>query len=199
MLLEMHCHTSKHSACSIVEPDTLVRLMSENGLDGMVITEHQYQWTQEEIEELRANTGVRDTFLILAAQEVDTDIGHVLVYGADRTIAEPTPLSEVRARYPGAALVWAHPFRYGEQRDKAALCDPRLDAIEVFNTNQSDEENRRGLASWRAHKFTAISGSDTHAEDTAGIFPTRFDCPVAAIEDVLAAIRAGRCSPCSGH
>ncbi|MDP7422775.1 MAG: PHP domain-containing protein, partial [bacterium] len=152
MLIELHCHTDLHSGCSIIDPETLVRQAIKQGLQGVVITEHHYQWNTEDITRLRERAEVDNTFLILAGQEVETDIGHVLVYGADQSISDRIELNELRQRYPSAALVWAHPFRYGKNPDGKALLNPFLDGVEIFSMNHSTKENCRGLTSWHEHK-----------------------------------------------
>ncbi|MHB9155227.1 MAG: phosphotransferase [Endomicrobiales bacterium] len=195
MLLELHAHTSSHSKCSIIDPVTLVRESVRKGLQGLVITDHGYLWSPEELDRLRAQAGVEKHFLLLSAQEVDTDIGHVLVIGADRSLNERIPLKDLRGRYPDAALIWAHPFRNGRDPSEEALLDPCLDALEIFSLNQSPKENYAGLNRWHRYKFTAVSGSDTHAAGKAAVFPTHFDHPVSTIPALAEEIRKGRCRP----
>jgi thiamine kinase-like enzyme/predicted metal-dependent phosphoesterase TrpH len=195
MLIEMHAHTSRYSPCSHIDAADLVRQAVRKGLQGLIITEHHYLWNAEEIAELRVKAEVESHFALLAAQEVDTDIGHVLVYGADRTIEEKIRLKELRKLYPDAALVWAHPLRDVKSPSVKKLDHPCLDAIEIFSSNHTQLENYRGLSLWHQYKFTAISGSDTHAASTAGILPTQFDHPVSSIEDVVSEIKSGRCRP----
>jgi len=198
MLLELHAHTSLHSSCSHIDPLELIRRVRAKQLQGIIITEHHYLWTDDELAALRKEAEVEEGFLILAGQEVETDIGHVLVYGADETIPEQgehIALEELRKRYPRAALVWAHPFRNGKKPTESRLASPFLDAIEIFNTNQNLVENFAGLTAWHAHKFNAVSGSDTHARETAAVYPTLFDHPVETIDNAVAELRAGRCRP----
>lgn len=195
MLIEMHCHTSRHSACSIIDPVTMVNQVMNRRLQGMVLTEHHYLWTPREISRLKEEAETPDFFLILSGQEVGTDMGHVLVYGADRTIGEEMSLKKLRSAFPHAALVWAHPLRYGKKPDKRSLTHSMLDGVEIFNTNHSPLENYHALKLWHEHKFTAISGSDAHAQNTAGMLPTLFDHPVETMEDLVTEIKKGRCRP----
>ncbi len=195
MLIEMHCHTSKHSPCSFVDPVTLVRSLAGKGLDGVVLTEHHYLWREEEIAALREESALPDSFLILAGQEVGTDRGHVLVYGAGRTIDEMMTLEDLRKCFPDAALILAHPYRWGRIPETDELLSPLLDAVEVLNCNQTDEENRRGADAWQSLSFTAVSGSDTHAETEVGIYPARFEATIETIDDLVQAIKEGRCRP----
>jgi aminoglycoside phosphotransferase (APT) family kinase protein len=195
MLIEMHAHTSKHSSCSRIDPVELVERVRMKGLQGLVITEHDYLWSDSELQELRREAGIEETFLLLAAQEVSTSIGHVLVYGADHTISGASSLRELRKLYPGAALVWAHPFRNDRVPKTSRLLRPELDAIEIITNNHSSRGNYLGLTLWHRHRFTAISGSDTHAVETAGTLPTLFDHPVRSMDELVGELKKGRCRP----
>ncbi|MDD5644118.1 MAG: phosphotransferase [bacterium] len=195
MLLELHCHTDKHSACSKISPVELVKKVSAKHLQGMVITEHRYLWTDEEIRALRKEASAADDFLILSAQEVDTEIGHVLVFGAGESVEGETTLERLRKNYPGAALVWAHPFRNGRIPDKKYFLSGELDAVEIFSGNHTARENVLGLSFWHTYKFTAVAGSDTHSPGFSAILPTQFDHPIRNIKELTSEIRGGRCRP----
>lgn len=195
MLLELHCHTHHYSSCSLVEPKTLVSQAVLRGLQGVVITEHRHLWSEDELVRLRQETEVDESFVLLSAQEVETDIGHVLLFGADVSVPDRIEVAALRKRFPNAALVWAHPFRYGRIPDAAALLAPCLDGIEIFSQNHTPKENYRGMLAWHQLKFTAISGSDTHSRAMAATFPTLFDHPVSTIQEVADEIKSGRCRP----
>jgi 3',5'-nucleoside bisphosphate phosphatase len=195
MLLEMHCHTSKFSKCSQADPGALVRQVKKKGLQGVILTEHHYLWKEGEIKALRIEAELDENFLIMAGQEVETDFGHILVFGPDVTIGEKINLKDLRKSFPGSALVWAHPFRNGNIPEEKKLLNPMLDAIEIFSMNQSPKENYLGLKAWHKHKFTAVSGSDAHAVDTAGVYPTQFDHPVLNTQDLVSEIKKSRCKP----
>ncbi len=196
MIVEMHAHTSEHSTCSHVSAVELVQRALAKELQGIVLTDHHFLWSNAEISELRTRAGLPDYFLIFPAQEVKTsDFGDVLVYAADETIPAGTPLSEIRHRFPDAALVWAHPYRKQKRPGADALLDPLLDAVEIFNANHSVAENTRGLRDWHHLKFTAIGGTDTHALSYTGTYPTIFDHPVQNVRELAEEIRNGRCRP----
>ena len=195
MLLEMHCHTSRYSRCSQIDPVSLLKQVKKKELQGIVITEHHYLWKEDELKVLKVEAELDDNFVILSGQEVGTDIGHVLVFGASRTIEKEISLKDLRVDFPETALVWAHPFRNGGMPDEKKLLNPLLDAVEIFSMNQTSKENYLGLKAWHKYKFTAISGSDTHAEGMAGIYPTQFDHPVLTIDDLVTGIKKSRCRP----
>lgn len=196
MLLEMHSHTAEHSLCSHAPAAELLQKNFDKGLQGTVLTDHHYLWSPEEIRNLRSLLKVDDYYLILAGQEVDTpEFGHVLVYGADRTIERGTPLEVIRRRFPNAALVWAHPYRDQNIPSPDMLLHLLIDGVEVFNSNHTVAENNRGVRDWHRYRFTALSGTDTHAVSYAGLYPTIFDHPFTGIEEMAGEIRAGRCRP----
>lgn len=195
MLLEMHCHTRRHSSCSILSPVNLIRRVQAKNLGGVVITEHCYLWPPRELEQLRADAEVDRFFVILSGQEVNTDIGHVLAYGIPRSITKRVSVDELRAEFPDAALVWAHPWRRGGEPDESLLLSPSLDAIEIFNSNQSSWQNYLGLNEWHRLRFTAVAGSDAHSRERAGILPTQLDHPITTVEELAREIRGGHCRP----
>ena len=128
MILEMHCHTAVHSACSHVSAADLVQHNFDIDLQGTILTDHHYLWPQEEIEELRRKLKVPNHYLILSGQEVTTpELGDVLVYGADASIEKGTSLENIRRRFPDAAIIWAHPYRDAQFRNQF------YDTTQVFN------------------------------------------------------------------
>lgn len=196
MLFEMHCHTAEKSACSSVPAVELVRRVQTRGLQGIVLTDHHAIWQEDELAELRRQAGVPDHFRILSAQEVSTARhGDVLVYGATAAIPKGTPLEDIRAAWPLAALVLAHAYRKGRHPSDQQLTDPLLDGVEIFSSNHGVAENSRGLADWHRLRFTAIAGTDTHGVQYAGAYPTIFDHPVQDMAELAAELRKGRCRP----
>ena len=196
MILDMHCHTVEHSDCSHVAAADLVQANFDKGLQGTVLTDHHYLWQPAELRELRSHVRVPDYYLILAGQEVETpELGHVLVYGADASLEPGTSLADIRRRFPEAALVWAHPYRSENIPPVEKLLYLLIDAIEVFSSNHTVAENTRALRDWHRYKYTAVSGSDTHALSYTGLYPTMFDHPVSTVSELAAEIRAGRCRP----
>ncbi|MDA8164016.1 MAG: phosphotransferase [Desulfobacteraceae bacterium] len=196
MLIETHCHTREHSSCSAVAAADLAMRCFEEGLQGLVLTDHHHLWPAAELAELRRRLAVPDFFLLAAGQEVTTgDFGDILVYGPRETIPRGARLEDIRRRYPEAALVWAHPYRNGARPAPERLLNPRLNGVEIFNSNHTFGENHRGLMDWHRFKFTALGGTDTHAESYAATYPTAFDHPVRTVAEIAAEIRHGRCRP----
>lgn len=196
MIIEMHCHTMEHSKCSHAPAAELVRYAYRSKAQGIVLTDHEYLWADDELARLRDSLDLPEDFVLMAGQEVRTrDLGDVLVYGASESIERGTSLDELRTRWPDAALVWAHPYRSGKRPSKEKLLDPRLDGVEIFSSNHGASESGRALTDWHRLGFTAISGTDAHNKTSAGAYPTRFDRAVRDIDGLAAEIRSGRCRP----
>ncbi|GFO59698.1 phosphotransferase [Geomonas silvestris] len=196
MLLEMHCHTSEHSSCSTVPAVELVRQVHAQGLQGLVITDHHFLWNDADLAELLRQAGVPGGFLVLSGQETNVPrYGDLLIYGASEVVPRGTPLEEIRRRFPDCAIVWAHPYRDGRVPTEEMLRSPLLTGIEIFNSNHTVHGNSRSFQDWRRFGYTATAGTDTHAAGYAGIYPTRFDVPVATLADLVHALRSGSCRP----
>ena len=196
MIFEMHCHTGEHSGCSHVDAADLVMSNFNKGLQGTVLTDHHYLWPEEELRKLRSRLKLPDYYILLSGQEVETiELGHVLVYGATESVKHGTSIDEIRKRFPNVALVWAHPYRNESIPSRENLLNLLIDGVEIFNSNHTVAENNRGLQDWHRYKFTALSGTDTHAISYTALYPTIFDHPIWTMADLAVEIRAGRCRP----
>jgi predicted metal-dependent phosphoesterase TrpH len=102
VLIEMHAHTAEQSPCSVIPAVELIRQVFAKGLQGIIFTDHHYFWPDLELLKVRREAQVPDHFLILSGQEVRTpEVGDVLVYGADRSLAKGTSLAGIRVLFPG--------------------------------------------------------------------------------------------------
>ena len=84
MKFDLHIHTTRHSPDSVMDPIAMVHQANQIGLDGVVITEDDRLWTEEELEELRT---VLPGLVVLAGIEVSAWEGHFLVYGVHNPFA----------------------------------------------------------------------------------------------------------------
>ena len=86
MKFDLHMHTARHSPDADSDPFELVRAAVAAGLNGIVITEHDYMWPDAELEELRA---AAPELVILGGVEVTARGGDVLCYGITNPFALP--------------------------------------------------------------------------------------------------------------
>jgi predicted metal-dependent phosphoesterase TrpH len=197
MLIDTHVHTTRYSPCSALTPVELVRRAEKLELSGIVITEHDHLWTQEEVEALKKETAT--DLLIMRGQEVHCSIGHLLVYGYYEELDYMTVEGTVEKVHEGNGIVLhAHPFRYGNTNlslKKYRNMFSVFDGIEVLNGNQKPDENKFGLSLWKDLGIIGIGGSDAHSTDMLGQYVTQFENEIRNEEDLIREIKAGRCRP----
>jgi predicted metal-dependent phosphoesterase TrpH len=190
-------HTSLYSPDSITAPEELVARAKEVGLDGVVITEHDFQWGDDELAELARQV---DGLVVLSGAEVSTREGHYLVYGLpDLNEAPPglplAELLEVVKRY-SAAIVAAHPFRW--EQDFAAIVaeyGPVFDALELVSKNVTPQTRRKAAKLLSKHAMGTTGSSDSHEVETIGCYYSEFPDPIVSIADFVAALRRGLARP----
>jgi len=202
MFIDLHTHTTRHSSCSILNPERLVDKAVEIGLNGIVITEHNHLWSDEEIAQLQSRVP-REKLLILRGQELDTQAGHVLVYGCSRCLPPDMLLAELRKKVDemSGAMVIAHPFRWGNldnmSFDVQAHLLRKFDAVEVFNGNCTFDEVHRAQDVAKRLGLNIVGGSDAHSLDMLGRYSTRFYERIGNEQDLARAIIRGKCAPAS--
>jgi predicted metal-dependent phosphoesterase TrpH len=192
MKFDLHIHTRRHSPDADTDPFELIEAALAVGLDGIVITEHDYLWTEEELAELRA---AAPGLVILAGVEVTGRGGDMLCYGLTNPFAVPRgipwpELCEEVHRQGGAAIA-AHPNRWGQPFERILRDQgPELDGIEVMSNNMDAELRRQaaGLLVKYPH-FAQLGNSDSHAPWTVGCCYTEFDADIRTTADLVAAIR----------
>jgi predicted metal-dependent phosphoesterase TrpH len=192
MKFDLHLHTNRHSPDSVTPPLELVRRAREVGLDGVVLTEHDYLWTEEELHDLRA---FAPDLVILAGVEVTGRGGDVLCYGVTNPFALPRGaewghiIREVHRQ--GGVAVAAHPYRWGQPFDKVAKdAGADLDGVEVMSNNMDPGLRAKAAALLaRSPQYAQLGNSDSHAPDTVGCCYTEFAATVRTNADLVAAIR----------
>ncbi len=194
MYFDLHIHTARHSPDSQIDPFALVRRARQIGLHGVVITEHDWLWTEEELDELRA---AAPGLVVLAGVEVTAQEGHMLVYNIHDPFSLPRGIGvkelcqEVHRQ--GGAVVAAHPFRWGQPFDDILRAeDPDLDGIEVMTNNMDGTCRKLAAEVLRQRPLAGMGSSDAHQEDIVGICYTDFDAVIRTGRDLGAAIRSRR-------
>ena len=82
LIIDLHTHTYPKSDDSFIDINELIVEARSRGLDGICLTEHDSFWSQDEITVISA----RHNFLVIPGVEINTDSGHVLVFGLDKYI-----------------------------------------------------------------------------------------------------------------
>jgi predicted metal-dependent phosphoesterase TrpH len=197
MKIDHHLHPARHSPDSVIDPSKLVERAREVGLDGVVITEHDYQWNERELADLARKAA---PLLVFSGAEISAREGHFLVYGLP-SIDDLPPgvgLSHLLrvVREHDAAVVAAHPFRWDQPFDEiVAEHGPAFDALELVSKNVTPATRARTEDVLRRRGMRATGSSDAHEIETLGCYFTEFDRPIATIGEFAAALRDGRGRP----
>jgi len=200
MRMDLHVHTTKYSPCSSILPREVIDTALEMGLQGAVITDHNTIWPKEEREELR-KYAVSRGFLILFGRELDTEKGHVLVFGFDQALPRSISFRELKTtvQEAGGAIVLAHPFRWGHQSgrntEEHKVLFELFDGIEALNGKCGACENRRARHIAESLGLPVTGGSDAHSIHMLGRCYTEFDDQIMDEKDLVQAIRSGRLRP----
>jgi predicted metal-dependent phosphoesterase TrpH len=186
-----HLHTSRHSPDSVIDPLVLLERARAAGLDGVVITEHDYQWGPDELADLSARA---DGLKVFSGAEVSAREGHFLVYGLPDLSEAPCGVSLgdllKAVRRHGAAIVAAHPFRW-DQDFSAIVAEhgPSFDALELVSNNVTPETRGRTERLLREYPMGASGSSDGHEPEIVGCYYSEFPGPIATMADFVAALR----------
>jgi PHP-associated len=192
MKLDLHMHTARHSPDSQMDPLALLRKARAIGLDGVVITEHDWLWTEDELDELRA---AAPGLLVLAGIEVSTRQGHFLAYGVKNPFAVPHGIDVAElcreVHRQGGAVVAAHPFRWRQPfLDILRERRPDLDGLELMTKNMDADCRRQALEVQKQRPLAGLGSSNAHHEDELGFCFSEFATPVRDQRDLVEAIRS---------
>jgi hypothetical protein len=206
MILDLHLH-SELSDDSRAPVEAYLKLLArkrdERPLDGIVLTEHRQFDPTRDYRALEDAYGFR----ILTAAEVETDYGHVLVYGVNADILARFDFTDVRlpaqeviaevARLGGIALP-CHPGR-----PNVGLCahyetKPPLEgvvAVEALNGGSRKGEDERVQELIGRYGYATFGGSDSHLVSFVGLCATEFEAEIRTTEDLVRELAGRRYRP----
>jgi acyl dehydratase/predicted metal-dependent phosphoesterase TrpH len=183
-----------------------VEARRKNGyhVDGFVLTEHRHYLADADYSALAQQYDLT----ILRGIEVETDAGHVLVYGVTPTFLERFDLSDIALPYAevfraaeetGGIAVGAHAGRprigLVEHVGERGVSLETVGIIEALNGGSSDYENGRSFDLAEQHGLLTVGGSDSHFISALGRCLTEFDVRVTSNEELVSALRSGQFRP----
>jgi len=204
--LDLHSHSeaSEDSRAPLEAYLNWLKLRAaERPLDGIVLTEHRQFNGSADYRALEDKFGM----LVLKASEVETDYGHVLVFGVNDEMTKRFDFANVRipaqelidevARMGGVAVP-CHPGR-----PNVGLCEhygkkPPLEnviAVEVLNGGSRKGEDERSIELVNKYGYRAVGGSDSHLVSLIGLCATRFEAEVRTEEDLVRELKHGAYGP----
>ena len=169
-------------------------------IDGFVLTEHRNLDLQYDYSALAEQYQVT----VLRGMEIETNGGHVLVYGASERFFKEIDISKVSLPYEDvfqAALehdgiaVGAHAGRprigLADHVDGNGASMDNVHLIESLNGGSSATENGRALQLAAQYQLATVGGSDSHYVTAVGSCLTAFQEPVHSIPALVEQLKAG--------
>jgi len=198
MILDLHSHSvASDDGRAKVENYCQWIQRKELPLDGFVLTEHRQFDDTNDYRELEDKFGL----LILKASEVETEYGHVLVFGVNEDLLHAFDFSRIdnpiatvlsEAKRAGAVAVPCHPGR-----PKVGMCahwETRgpvdgVHTVETLNGGSREGENEEAAAYADRYGWNRIGGSDSHIVSHIGRCATRFGKDIRDIDGLVAALQ----------
>jgi predicted metal-dependent phosphoesterase TrpH len=198
MILDLHTHSVK-SDDSRARVESYCQWIRKRDIpvDGFVLTEHRQYDDVSDYRELEDRFGL----LILKASEVETDYGHVLVFGVNEDMRAAFDFQAidldlrtvlVEAERCGGVAVPCHPGRprvglFSHYTERGPVDGVRV--VEVLNGGSRGDEDAISREQAQKHGYLGIGGSDSHIVSHIGRCATRFEPEIRAIGDLVQALR----------
>lgn len=200
MILDLHTHSIKSDdGRAKVENYCQWIRTRELPIDGFVLTEHRQFDLESDYSKLAADFGLT----ILKGAEVETEYGHVLVFGVTEPLVRAfdfgdihLPLARVieACEAHGAVPVPCHPGRkrVGMSAHLEEYGVPEgVRIVEILNGGSRDNEDAVAQAMAAELGYRGIGGSDAHIVSHVGRCATRFPAPVGSEQALVEALNAG--------
>lgn len=200
MILDLHNHSirSDDGKAKVENYCQWIR-KRELGIDGFVLTEHRQFDSESDYRKLEDESGL----LILKGSEVETNYGHVLVFGVNEDLQAAfdfaridLPLEQVlrESERCGAVAVPCHPGRA-----TVGMCAhietlgpvPGVGIVETLNGGSRSGENEAAEALAERYGYRGVGGSDAHIVSHIGRCATRFEQDIGSMDELVAALREG--------
>ena len=201
MILDLHSHSiasddgraKVENYCQWIQKKSLP-------LDGFVLTEHRQFDDASDYRALEDQFGL----VILKASEVETEYGHVLVFGVNDDLRASFDFADIRnplamvleeSRRCGAVAVPCHPGR-----PKVGMCAhwetkgavEGVEIVETLNGGSREGENEEALEYAERYGWKRIGGSDSHIVSHIGRCGTEFEDEIRDIDGLVAALKDDR-------
>lgn len=205
-ILDLHLHSeASDDSRAPVEAylKWLARKRDERPIEGLVLTEHRQFNRAADYRALEDKYGL----LILKASEVETDYGHMLVYGVNDDILARFDFRNVRLNaqelitevaHMGGIAMPCHPGRPTIGLIEHYQKKPPLEGVvgvEALNGGSKKGEDERVAGLVQAYGYHAFGGSDSHLVSFVGLCATEFDRDIKNIDELVEALRAGGYRP----
>jgi predicted metal-dependent phosphoesterase TrpH len=203
LIIDLHTHTLVGSDDSYLDIDELVERAKKTGLDGVCVTDHEWFWEQSTIERFRRELD----FLILPGIEMNTEDGHLLVFGLERYVfgMHHTDFLKKELDAAGGVMILAHPYRrnmyYGEEIEESVERYSKrhvfdlVDIIETHNGRATEKQSHFSHLLSQRLNLKGTGGSDAHQLSDIPSCATSFERHISSVRELILELKAGRFRP----
>jgi predicted metal-dependent phosphoesterase TrpH len=200
MILDLHTHSIKSDdgRAKVRNYCQWIRTR-EVPIDGFVLTEHRQFDAESDYRELANEFGLT----ILKGSEVETEYGHVLVFGVTQALRQAFDFADIQlplarvveaCEAHGAVPVPCHPGRprvgmHAHLEEFGVPAGVRI--VEIYNGGSRDREDQIAQTMAAEQGYLGIGGSDAHIVSHVGRCATRFPAPVRSEGELVEALRGG--------
>lgn len=194
MFIDCHIHTNRYSPCSLLDPHQALMQARDAGLQALVITEHQFQWSPREVQELQEqfpDMAIYSGLEITLAEEVD-----LVLITPNQALKFPFGLS-FSDLYSRLYHVWdssfvflAHAYRWTDALSPEAekilpyIHGLEMNSVNILNGQYQESQGKfkpRLQAAYQAlrnkYDLLPIYNSDAHLKQAVGSIANYLSCP----------------------
>ena len=204
MILDLHAHSIKSDDGRAKVQNYCQWIKTRDiQIDGFVLTEHRQFDNESDYSGLAEEYGIT----ILKGAEVETEYGHVLVFGVTEALQQAfdfanihLPLADVIAACDehGAVPVPCHPGRkrVGMAAHLEEFGIPEgVRIVEVYNGGSRGDEDKVAQALADEQNYLGIGGSDAHIVSHIGRCATQFPGPIKSEMELAEALKGDDFTP----
>ena len=195
--IDLHSHTRGSDGTGT--PAQIALAAKKAGLDGLCLTDHHTNMTDEVHKVAEALRGVG--VLPIIGVEYSTAQGHLLIYGIDVPAKAWGMYPDMQAVIDevnglGGACITPHPFK-GYQRALHEKLETITGLVAVESLNgqvevQNQATNRKARDAAKRMGIPRVGASDAHVPDGIGLAYTAFEGEIPDEETFLLALRSGK-------
>ena len=199
MILDLHAHSIKSDDGRAKVQNYCQWIRTKNvPIDGFVLTEHR----QFDFESDYSELAEKNDLVILKGAEVETEYGHVLVFGVTEALTREFDFTDIHLNladvlaacekhnavavpcHPGRERVgmWAHIDTHGVPEG--------VRIVETYNGGSRGNEDQVAQQMADEQGYLGIGGSDAHIVSHIGRCATRFPEPIRSENELVAALKA---------
>jgi len=204
MILDLHAHSIKSDDGRAKVQNYCQWIKTRNiPIDGFVLTEHRQFDNESDYAELAEKHGIT----ILKGAEVETEYGHVLVFGVTPALQQAFDFSNIHLPLAqvieacdthGAVAVPCHPGRkrVGMAAHLEEFGVPEgVRIVEVYNGGSRGDEDAVAQSMAEQLNYKGIGGSDAHIVSHIGRCGTEFSGAIRSEGELVEALRGGEFKP----